>query len=1003
MPPLNTQTIEIPLGVGLDTKLDSRIVQPGSLLNVENGEFTKIGAVAKRAGSAALSRSILGGGSFSAGTALINSKERLLAINETSGAPPRLYQYNKQSDRWSSAGQVYPGAIRAKRLARTSTVVVSSNCVAYANGYAMYAWEDGLGTKIYHTLIDTSTGTEVWVSSIAGTAFSAPKLVSSGNYIFLVLGDPPNIKLYALDTSTIPSLSSFNSSVATLQTNFSQLGIAAFDVGSHGGGTGVLAYRTTTPSVKVQRFTVAGSIGSSLTVVESVDTFSSIGVIVTAALDTFVVYRQLTTRDVRCFAATSLVASRFAAVTVETDVSSSNFSTYYCGVESSTPNTVQLIYGASLTTGGLEFERTRKALISSAGAVSGIGIAVYGMVPQSTPFLRNGSTYVVTRYRSPEANTVTQGQQILFLIDITNSTSTTAAVAGRILPGEVPVFTDVPSTPVLQSGDKMLFATLGEFSSDAVVGGSGMVALDLPVSVEFDFGARPRFAQLRDAVFVTGMVGHVIPPGDTPVSAGFQLGPEIIAAAQAGGGSLADGSYSITAVYARIDTNGEMAFSLPSETKVVVTSGGSKKINVTVSSPKCDLANYILYYMTDVNGSVFYEIARTTSPVASADSYTVALSAVVTTTRTIYTQGGALENAAPPSMLSVVVKGSRLYGITHDAKLYYTKEFVEGLAASFSPDFMVKQLLQDGGSSYAIEEMDGMLVVFGEHSIQVLNGEGLNLAGNVDTLSEPRALPTDTGSLAGTPLVVTDLGVFFKSRKGLCLLTRSLTVDVDIGNPVNAYNAYDLVSAVVVPEKNQVRFGHSDVGALVYDMNASRAMGKHAWSVFTNFEQVGSIFWDERYCRLTSTGMVLKDRADNELHADQSTSGNDVPYQMKVETPWLRLAGLQGFQRVLTASILGSQKSATWDLLASVYYDYATNTPLYTWSESLSALAYDEAPLQVRERLGHKCEAIKFLFTTDASGELAPDDTAATATFTGLALELGGLGGIFRTSRDRTV
>lgn len=989
MAALNKQIIEIPLGVGLDTKVDERVLQPGSLIDLQNGEFNKFGAISKRAGSAALSRAILDGSSLSSGAALLTEGDRLLALGSISGTPG-LYQYIKGANKWASAGIIYPGSIKTKRMARNSTYAVASGDVAYKNGYALYAWTASKpgSTLTIHELIDTATGAVVWESSVLGDA--QPRVIASGDYLYLVTGVAPNLKLYAFNTTQTPSLSSFNTPVATLQSNLST-GTLAFDIGSLGGGTCVLAYITTTPSVKVQRFDNTGSIGSSITVVETPDDDSFVGVVVTAALDTFVAYRQKTTRNIRCFAVTSTISSRFAPVTVEVDAGSVFYYSQFTGIEVSA-NTVQLLYGTTADAGGLTFARIRTATITSGGSVSGVGVSVYGMNLSSRPFIRDGRVYFLATYGAAEENTVPDKQYTLFLIDSTNSSASHAAIAGRMLPGQAaPGGLYIP-TSVVATDVSMLSARIVASTSTTSVGAQ----LYVPISIEFDFFAPVRSSAIRNALFVTGMVGHIIIPGSDPVSSNFQLAPEIISASQAGGGSLVDGSYKVTAVYARVDANGDMVMSTPAVAKTVVTSGGSKKINIVVSSPKCDSVDYIHFYITDVGGQTFYENQRQVAPVASADSYSASLLSISTAARQLYTTGGVLDNGAPPPLLSVVSKGQRLYGVTSDAKLYYTKEFVEDQAAAFSPDFMVRQLLQDGGSWYEIAEMDGNLVVFGEESIQVINGSGFNATGSFDDLGEPRRLPVDTGVIPSAPVVVTDMGIFFKSRKGICLLTRSLQVDTDIGNPVSAYSVYDLVSAVVVPEKNQVRFGSDGVGALVYDMNASRALGKHSWSVFTNFEQVDAVYWDGKYCRLKSDGTVLKESAPTDVHDDAGTN-----YYYRIETPWIRLAGLQGFQRLWAMGMLGFHKNI-FKLNVDVYYDYKglfAPAPDETFVvDFTSGVEYGDAPIQFRHRLGHKCEAVKFVIT-----DSDVDDNKESATFNTIALELGGLGGIFRTSRDRTV
>lgn len=975
---LQKQILEIPLDGALDTKSNAKLVQPGSMLVVENGEFGELGAVKKRNGYQAISRTILGGGSLVSGTAMFSDGKRLLAHGATAG-PSRLYQHVEEANRWADAGIIYPGTIRTKRMARNTSFGIGDGDVAHNNGYALYAWE-GSGNTV-HALIDVATDTAVWESSITGMLH--PQVIASGKYIYLVAYSGSNVNLYALDTSTNPNLSSFNTPAAILQNNLSASGISVFDIGSLGDGVGVLAYRTTAPSVKVQRFDHTGSMGSSLTVAENVDADSGVGVVVSSSLDTYVIYRQTTTRNIRCFAVTSAVASRFSPVTVEVDASVALFFTQYTGIETA-PNVIALYYGASATVGGLVYSRIRTATITSAGAVSAVGVAVYGMYITSKPFIRDGRVYVFATYGLAEEGTAPDFQFTLFLVDLTGSTSSYAQIAGRIFPGEaVPRPAELLSSVAVLSNAKMLLAKTASSVSATTVGSK----LYLPVSVELDFGAPPRQANLAGSLFLTGMVGHIITPGSAPVSCNFQLAPEIISLAQSsgGGGALTDGAYLVTAVYMRFDTNGELAVSAPAVAKSITISGGPKKIDIIVSSPKCDKVDYIHYYLTSVNGQTFYESARTTAPVASADRYSVSLLTVLTSGRILYTDGGVLANGAPPPMLSVVAKGRRLYGVTHDAGLFYTKELVGDLAASFSPDFMFKRLLDDGGGSYEIAEMDGNLVIFGARSVQALAGGGLNLTGTSDDLGDPRRLSTDTGSIPGAPIVVTDVGIIFKSIKGISLLGRSLQVDDRIGWPVQSYNHLTLVSAVDIPSRRQVRFGHSDGPTLVYDYGVGK------WSVFTNHEQVDAIEVGGDYHLLKSDGTVWR-------QDDGFTDGDGASINRVVETPWLRLSALQGFQRLYHASVLGDYKSSH-AATVKTYYDYKPGVA-GTHKKKLSGKdGYSSGdPLQLRLHSGRKCEVVKFRI--EDSDQLG---TKESSSLSALSLELGGKGGIFKQGRAKTI
>jgi hypothetical protein len=277
--------------------------------------------------------------------------------------------------------------------------------------------------------------------------------------------------------------------------------------------------------------------------------------------------------------------------------------------------------------------------------------------------------------------------------------------------------------------------------------------------------------------------------------------------------------------------------------------------------------------------------------------------------------------------------------------------------------------------------MDDNLVVFGENSIQVFAGEGLNDTGAFNTLSEPRTVATDVGAIANSPRAKFEQGILFKSAKGFTLLSRSLQVDDHVGWPVEDYNSLTLSSAVVVPGKRQVRFGHSDGDVLAYDYGVGK------WSLLIAPDQVSATFWNDLYCLLQSSGVVWK----------QSTGFVDdaAAISLVAETPWIKLASVQGFQRLYRCSVLGTWKSAH-TLTLKVYYDYNdTVAETVTWDLSSGYSAED--PLQVRHHLGKACEAVKFRLEDSAQA-----GTKESASWAGVSLEIGGKGGVFRQSASNT-
>jgi len=129
-----------------------------------------------------------------------------------------------------------------------------------------------------------------------------------------------------------------------------------------------------------------------------------------------------------------------------------------------------------------------------------------------------------------------------------------------------------------------------------------------------------------------------------------------------------------------------------------------------------------------------------------------------------------------------------------------------------------------------------------------------------------------------------------------------------IGDKVEAFNGLDVTGAVLVPQFNHVRFTTAEGTTLVYDYLFK------LWTTYTNQAAVSAVSWNDAYCFLRSDGAVWK----------ESTSGyadNGTPVKTRIETSWIQTAGLQGYQRVYQAMVLGEYVGAH-HLKVSVAYDF---------------------------------------------------------------------------------
>ena len=209
----------------------------------------------------------------------------------------------------------------------------------------------------------------------------------------------------------------------------------------------------------------------------------------------------------------------------------------------------------------------------------------------------------------------------------------------------------------------------------------------------------------------------------------------------------------------------------------------------------------------------------------------------------------------------------------------------------------------------ALAEFDQKLIIFEPNQIFYITGNGPTATGAQDDFSPPQVVTGDVGCANTNSLVLMPLGLMFQSNKGIYLLNRSLET-VYIGAEVEAYNSLTITSAELIQNENQIRYLTSDGRCLVYDY----FYGK--WATWTNHQGQGATIWN-------ATGDYVYLRSDGRIFQQSATSYKDDndPVEMSLTTSWVKTNGIQGFQRVRRALVLGDFKS-THTLQLEIGHDY---------------------------------------------------------------------------------
>lgn len=384
------------------------------------------------------------------------------------------------------------------------------------------------------------------------------------------------------------------------------------------------------------------------------------------------------------------------------------------------------------------------------------------------------------------------------------------------------------------------------------------------------------------------------------------------------------GTYSYIIVYEWFDSQGNFHQGVPSVAFDVAVTGPQTTITLTIPTLRLTQKNNVylsVYRNTLSSPSLFNRVYQTPNADAlnttSADSISYADSvpdATIATYQPIYTTGGVVPNYCVPSPRVIAKFKNRLLVVPAETPniIWISKEITQGIPGvpvEFSA-FLTIQVNTEGGDITALVQMDDKCVVFKMYTLFYFAGDGPNDTLTSDDISEPTEIPTDVGCTNQRSVVVTPVGVMFKSQKGIYLLDRSLSASY-VGAEVEAYNNETIVSADLIPNTQQVRFLLDSGTCLVYDYLMKE------WFIYTNHNGVDAVIYNGLYTYLGTNGKLLQE-TPNEFSDDGSF------ITMKLRTGWLSFAGIQGFQRVWKMNILGEYYSSH-QLLVSLAYNFDPN------------------------------------------------------------------------------
>ena len=457
--------------------------------------------------------------------------------------------------------------------------------------------------------------------------------------------------------------------------------------------------------------------------------------------------------------------------------------------------------------------------------------------------------------------------------------------------------------------------------------------------INVDESVANQSANLADNTHLAGGILKLY-DGNKITEHGFNYYPPLllkIASTFTGSTGTAIHSVFYKAIYTWTDAQGNIHKSAPSRLlQVSGTAGQDTFDNAKIAVPTLSITDKgassvnIELYRTAVGGTTYYHATTTTSATSprpnNANVDWIIMDDALSDSNLIsqeflYTTGGILDNIPPVSNSIVTSYKNRLFiaGLEDKLELMYSKIKLEKEPIAFN-DTLTVLVDQKGGDIVALQAMDDKLIIFKENAIFFMAGDGPLNTGEQDNFTEPQLVSGDVGLKVKNTVVLTALGIFFVSIKGIYLLTRGLALQY-IGAPVEDFMNLTFTKSEAVIKHNEIRFLTSDGVTLVFNYFLG------LWTSFDNHQGISSRIINEDYYYINNEGVKPLIYKENTTFVD-----NGSPVNMSFETGWMSFGGVQGYQRVYRLLLLGDYISEH-KLKIEIAYDYRDS---YVQEETLT-------------------------------------------------------------------
>lgn len=308
-------------------------------------------------------------------------------------------------------------------------------------------------------------------------------------------------------------------------------------------------------------------------------------------------------------------------------------------------------------------------------------------------------------------------------------------------------------------------------------------------------------------------------------------------------------------------------------------------------------------YRTVNNGTIFY---RTTETAAMSNASFRSVTYVDTISDNylignlqLYTTGGEVPNFAAPAVSAVIPFRNRAIYLSPESEFSwgYSKEIIGGVPVEFSSLLFSESVDQRIGRLTAGGQLDDKLILFGPKSKYYVTGQGPSPSGANNDFSPATRIAGVSGCENQASVLELPIGLVYQDKeKGIWLLDRSLS-EKYIGAEVEQYKAQTITSACLIPDSTKAVFTLSNGINLTYDYYVNQ------WETDVYPEPAfDTTTFENKIVYIQSDGKTLL-----QTPSEFSDDGSLIP--IEIETGWMNLAQITGFQRVWELHITGEYKS----------------------------------------------------------------------------------------------